>query len=91
MTNLQQPNLVSRQTVNQTGSASISRNLSLSNFVFFSIQVDEAVALESQTIVNLVEDDCVDNGVPLPNVTSKILAKVIEYCKKHVEAAASKS
>ncbi len=27
-----------------------------------------------------------DNGIPLPNVTSKILSKVIEYCKKHVEA-----
>lgn len=56
-----------------------------------SFEVDEAVALESQTIAHMVEDDCVENGVPLPNVTSKILAKVIEYCKKHVEAAASKS
>ena len=56
-----------------------------------SFEVDEAVALESQTIARMVEDDCVDNGVPLPNVTSKILAKVIEYCKKHVDAAASKS
>ncbi|KAF3538820.1 hypothetical protein F2Q69_00020831 [Brassica cretica] len=35
----------------------------------------------------MVEDDCVDNGIPLPNVTSKILAKVIEYCKKHVDAS----
>ncbi|KAM1330893.1 hypothetical protein EV1_043091 [Malus domestica] len=35
----------------------------------------------------MVEDDCADNGIPLPNVTSKILAKVIEYCRKHVEAA----
>ncbi|KAF2592102.1 hypothetical protein F2Q70_00044519 [Brassica cretica] len=56
-----------------------------------SFEVDEAVALESQTIAHMVEDDCVDNGVPLPNVTSKILAKVIEYCKKHVDAAASKN
>uniref|UniRef100_A0A1J3CQQ0 SKP1-like protein n=1 Tax=Noccaea caerulescens TaxID=107243 RepID=A0A1J3CQQ0_NOCCA len=56
-----------------------------------SFEVDEAVALESQTIAHMVEDDCVDNGVPLPNVTSKILSKVIEYCKKHVEAAASKT
>ncbi|AAF26761.1 SKP1-like protein 1A [Arabidopsis thaliana] len=56
-----------------------------------SFEVEEAVALESQTIAHMVEDDCVDNGVPLPNVTSKILAKVIEYCKRHVEAAASKA
>lgn len=39
MTNLHQPILVSRQTVNQTDSASISRNLSLSNFVLVSIRV----------------------------------------------------
>ncbi|KAG5246518.1 hypothetical protein OIU76_001302 [Salix suchowensis] len=50
-----------------------------------SFEVDEAVAVESQTIKHMIEDDCADNGIPLPNVTSKILAKVIEYCKKHVE------
>ncbi|KAG5105871.1 hypothetical protein JHK82_042841 [Glycine max] len=27
-----------------------------------------------------------DNEIPLPNVTNKILGKVIEYCKKHIEA-----
>ncbi|KAJ4916237.1 SKP1-like protein 4 [Raphanus sativus] len=53
-----------------------------------SFEVDEAVALESQTIKHMVEDDCVADGIPLPNVTSVILAKVIEYCKKHVDAAA---
>uniref|UniRef100_A0A7N0SVG7 SKP1-like protein n=1 Tax=Kalanchoe fedtschenkoi TaxID=63787 RepID=A0A7N0SVG7_KALFE len=49
--------------------------------------VDEIVALESQTIKHMVEDDCADSGIPLPNVNSKILAKIIEYCKKHVDAA----
>ncbi|CAN0871941.1 SKP1-like protein 1B [Linum grandiflorum] len=52
-----------------------------------AFDVDEAVALESQTIKHMIEDDCADNGIPLPNVTSKILSKVIEYCKKHVEAS----
>ncbi|CAH8385279.1 unnamed protein product [Eruca vesicaria subsp. sativa] len=47
------------------------------------------VVLEYQTIAHMVEDDCVDNGIPLPNVTSKILPKVIENCKKHVDATAS--
>uniref|UniRef100_A0A8R7UMT1 SKP1-like protein n=1 Tax=Triticum urartu TaxID=4572 RepID=A0A8R7UMT1_TRIUA len=46
-------------------------------------QVEEAVAMESQTIRHMIEDDCADNGIPLPNVESKILSKVIEYCKKH--------
>nr|XP_020179876.1 SKP1-like protein 1 isoform X2 [Aegilops tauschii subsp. strangulata] len=54
-------------------------------------QVEEAVAMESQTIRHMIEDDCADNGIPLPNVDSKILSKVIEYCKKHVQADASSS
>ena len=50
-------------------------------------EIDELVAMESQTLKNMIEDDCADAVIPLPNVASKILAKVIEYCKKHVEAA----
>lgn len=49
-------------------------------------EVDEEVAMESQTIKHMIEDNCADSGIPLPNVNSKILAKVIEYCKKHVES-----
>ena len=51
-----------------------------------AFEVEEAVAVESQTIKHMIEDNCADSGIPLPNVTSKILAKVIDYCKKHVEA-----
>jgi S-phase kinase-associated protein 1 len=50
-------------------------------------EVEEAVAMESQTIRHMIEDDCADNGIPLPNVNAKILSKVIEYCNKHVHAA----
>ncbi|KAK4795519.1 hypothetical protein SAY86_027845 [Trapa natans] len=56
-----------------------------------TFEVDEAVALQSQTIKYLIEDVCVDNGIPLPNVTGKILALVVEYCKQHVETSASAS
>ncbi|XP_044949468.1 SKP1-like protein 1 [Hordeum vulgare subsp. vulgare] len=49
-------------------------------------KVEEAVAMESETISLLIEDDCADSAIPLPNVDSKILSKIIEYCEKHVQA-----
>ncbi|XP_022769226.1 SKP1-like protein 1A isoform X2 [Durio zibethinus] len=65
--------------------SSTGRKITLKSSDGDNFEVDEAVALESQTIKHMIEDDCADNGIPLPNVTSKILSKVIEYCKKHVE------
>ncbi|KAH0720574.1 hypothetical protein KY284_005604 [Solanum tuberosum] len=50
-----------------------------------TFEVDEAVALESETIKHMIEDECANTTIPIPNVTSKILVKVIEYCKRHVE------
>jgi S-phase kinase-associated protein 1 len=41
-------------------------------------EVPEAVATLSQTIRHMIEDGCTDGGVPLPNVTGRILAKVLE-------------
>ncbi|KAG6531303.1 hypothetical protein ZIOFF_005107 [Zingiber officinale] len=32
-----------------------------------------------------------DKDIPLPNVSSRILTKVVEYCKKHVIAVTSNS
>lgn len=49
-----------------------------------TFEVTEEVALQSQTIKRMIEDECADNVIPLPNVTSKTLAKVIKYCKKHI-------
>ncbi|XP_072954008.1 SKP1-like protein 1 [Typha angustifolia] len=54
-------------------------------------EVDEAVAMESQTIRHMIEDECAESSIPLPNVNSKILSKVIEYCKKHVDSSAAAS
>ncbi|XP_071703740.1 SKP1-like protein 1B [Rutidosis leptorrhynchoides] len=51
-----------------------------------TFEVDQSVAVESQTIKHMIEDGCADTVIPLPNVTSKILSKVIEYCKKHVDS-----
>lgn len=49
-------------------------------------EVEEAVAMESQMIRHMIEDDCSNNGLTLRNVNSKILSKVIDYCKKHIQA-----
>lgn len=66
-----------------------SRKVTLKSSDGETFEVEEVVALESQTIKHMVEDDCADSVIPLPNVTSKILAKVIEYCKKHVDSPKS--
>lgn len=50
-------------------------------------EVDEEVANESQTVKGLLEDAAnPDDLIPLPNVSGKILSKVIEFSKYHVEA-----
>eukprot|EP00262_Sarcandra_glabra_P011795 TRINITY_DN2904_c0_g1_i2.p1 TRINITY_DN2904_c0_g1~~TRINITY_DN2904_c0_g1_i2.p1 ORF type:complete len:107 (-),score=17.37 TRINITY_DN2904_c0_g1_i2:44-364(-) len=48
-------------------------------------EVEEAVAVESRTIKHAIEFEEAEGGVPVLNVTGKILSKVIEYCKKHVD------
>ncbi|KAJ7967147.1 SKP1-like protein [Quillaja saponaria] len=63
-----------------------SKKITLESSDRETFEIDEDVARESQTIKHLIEDDCAENVIPLPNVTGQILAKVIEYCKKHVEA-----
>ncbi|KAM0826763.1 hypothetical protein ACQ4PT_068661 [Festuca glaucescens] len=50
-------------------------------------EMTREAAVMSQTIQHMIEDDCVDSGVPLPNVGSKILAMVIEYRNRHVDAS----
>ncbi|XP_071691428.1 SKP1-like protein 1B [Rutidosis leptorrhynchoides] len=51
-----------------------------------TFEVEEAVALQSQTIKHMIEDNCADTIIPIPNVTSKILSMVIQYCKIHAES-----
>lgn len=42
-------------------------------------------AVLSTTVKNLIEDAGVDNPIPLPNITGRILGKVVEFCKYHTE------
>ena len=46
-------------------------------------EVEKEVACRSVTVKNMVDDTGLDTPVPLPMVDSKILIKVIEYCKYH--------
>jgi len=52
-------------------------------------EVPEEAANLSETIRHMIEDGCTEGGVPVPNVTGRILAKVLEYCNKHAADAES--
>ncbi|XP_057443597.1 SKP1-like protein 1A [Lotus japonicus] len=55
-----------------------------------AFEVEEAVALQLGCIEHMIKADCADNSnIDLPSVTGRIFAKVIEYCKKHVDASRS--
>ncbi|XP_056697389.1 SKP1-like protein 1A [Spinacia oleracea] len=70
-----------------SSSAASSKKVILKSSDHEEFIVDENVALQCQTIKHMIEDDCANNVIPVPNVTSAILVKVIEYCKKHVDAS----
>merc|ERR1712013_544741 len=50
-------------------------------------KVEEKVAKMSITIKQLLEDLGSDEPIPLPNVQSPILSKVLEFCEKHKDDA----
>ncbi|GLJ33191.1 hypothetical protein SUGI_0668530 [Cryptomeria japonica] len=53
-------------------------------------EVDYAVAIQSQILNNtLGHTGCTDSALPLHNVSSQILAKVIDYCEYHVNASST--
>ncbi|CAH2036187.1 unnamed protein product [Thlaspi arvense] len=60
------------------------KNIVLKSSDGMIFEVEEAVALQSETIAYMIEDDCASNTIPLANVTGDILALVIEYWKKHI-------
>ncbi|KAK4707878.1 hypothetical protein R3W88_028803 [Solanum pinnatisectum] len=47
-------------------------------------EVEEAAIIQSEMIKNMVEDGCATSVIPLPNIDSKTLTKVIEYLNKHI-------
>ncbi|GJR38034.1 putative nuclease HARBI1 [Tanacetum coccineum] len=67
-------------------STSSSKKIVLKSGDDETFEIDEIVALESQTIKFMIEDECADNVIPLPSIASGTLSKIIEYCKKHAES-----
>ncbi|CAD7958551.1 unnamed protein product [Amoebophrya sp. A25] len=47
--------------------------------------VEKEVALMSQLLRTMIDDCASDEEIPLPNVKTPILQKVIDYCKHHRE------
>jgi S-phase kinase-associated protein 1 len=71
-------------------SSSLAKKIILRSSDYETFEIEEAVAFQSHTIKLLINDERAnDTGFPIPKVTGKILAMVIEYCKKHVDAANS--
>ncbi|PHT29883.1 SKP1-like protein 11 [Capsicum baccatum] len=50
-------------------------------------EIDESIAIQSGTIKNMMEEDY--THIPLPNVNTQTLIKIIEYMKKHAEKSDS--
>ncbi|XP_030523048.1 SKP1-like protein 1 [Rhodamnia argentea] len=50
-----------------------------------TFEIEEIAALQSKTLENMIDEDCADTSIPLPNINGKILAKVVEFCTKHAE------
>ncbi|XP_062094686.1 SKP1-like protein 1A [Humulus lupulus] len=68
-----------------SSSSSSSKKIILTSSDGESFEVEEVVAQHSQTIKDMIEDGCAGTSIPLPNVSSKNLAMVIDYCRKHVD------
>ncbi|KAK2453627.1 SKP1 protein 1A [Trifolium repens] len=72
-------------------SSSTNEKITLKCYDGESFEVDEVVARESQTIKYMIDDGIAVKEIPIPAVKGKTLAKIIEYCKKHVEATTANS
>jgi S-phase kinase-associated protein 1 len=48
-------------------------------------KLEVKAAKMSKTVAGLIEDAGIDHPIPLPNISGKILAKVVEFCKYHNE------
>ncbi|CAO2037360.1 unnamed protein product [Urochloa humidicola] len=66
-------------------SANGSKMIKLKSSDHHEFEVEEAVAMESQTIRRMIDDGCA--CIHLPDINSEVLMMVIEFCRKHVDHA----
>ncbi|PKU86022.1 SKP1-like protein 1B [Dendrobium catenatum] len=48
------------------------------------VVVEEEVAMMSETLRHIIEDNLARNVIPISNVTSTVLSYVFQYCKRHL-------
>ena len=83
---LAHPTLVSCISEKRRPASAESTSVKLKSKQEEIFEVEKEVACRSITVKNMVDDTGLDAPVPLPMVDSKILIKVIEYCKYHHKA-----
>ncbi|XP_028551605.1 SKP1-like protein 4 [Dendrobium catenatum] len=49
------------------------------------VVVEEAVAMKSEIIRHMIEDNFTEDVIPIPNVTASVLSNIFDYCKKHMD------
>ncbi|XP_051196361.1 SKP1-like protein 4 [Lolium perenne] len=67
-----------------TSSSSAAKTVTLrsSDGEEFVVKAD-TFASASVLVRNMLEDDCAGGAIPLPQVTGRILSRVIDYCDRH--------
>jgi S-phase kinase-associated protein 1 len=61
------------------------KNLKLVSQEGEKFEVGKKVAIQSELVKTMSEGDKEENEIPLPNVKSSVLKKVVEYMKYHVD------
>lgn len=70
-----------------TSSSVEGKMIRLATFDGQEFVVAESVAVQSQTIRCMIEDECADGVILVPNVKGSVLSKVLAFCRKHVESS----
>ncbi|KAM7502898.1 hypothetical protein LguiB_001802 [Lonicera macranthoides] len=76
---------------NLEANEALMKNVTLKSSDGVVFEVNKAVVFVSDTIKHIIEENGTNNAILLAEVNGKILSKVIEYCKMHIEAQSLES